>query len=134
MVLLAVIGTQVSAAAASRGVAGLVAAGYEMIDIQWKVVPVPGGQPVHLNGTVQDIIAKLTKLNPNWETDHKKYLANDTAADVEKRESTQTGVKKIKDEGRWDPDPCKGMDSECDAYDIMDGVDYLNKVPVARGT
>lgn len=62
-------------------------------------------------------------------------MANVTAADdVEKRESTQTGVKKIKDEGTWNPHPCAGgPEVECDMYMIMDGVKHLKSVPGEPG-
>lgn len=52
-------------------------------------------------------MAELTKLNPNWEADHKNHLASVTAADVKKRESTNTNVKKIEELGHWiNKKPC----------------------------
>ncbi|KAJ6441332.1 AMSH-like protease sst2 [Purpureocillium lavendulum] len=43
--------------------------GYAVVELSGEYQVSPGGPPVVLNGTVQEVHAQLLKLNPNWDAD-----------------------------------------------------------------
>ncbi|KAL3489615.1 hypothetical protein BJX62DRAFT_238881 [Aspergillus germanicus] len=47
----------------------------------WEVAPYPGAAPILLNGTVEQVYAKLLEMNPNYDIDW--VNENDTELDIE---------------------------------------------------
>ncbi|KAK0618993.1 hypothetical protein B0T14DRAFT_565892 [Immersiella caudata] len=41
--------------------------GYEIVDIQWSLQAFPGGEYINVTGTVEQVVAQLTKINPDYE-------------------------------------------------------------------
>lgn len=68
------------------GLVGL-PAGYEAEVASWEFQVMPGGPPVVLNGTVEEVHAELLRLNPNWDSDFPQRVARSQDQDwtLEKR-------------------------------------------------
>jgi hypothetical protein len=80
----------------------------------------PGGPNITINGTVQDVAAKLTQANPHWECDF-NFDNHLSTSKLEKR-------------GYWlDRDPCDTRWPQCGYNPIADGIAYLNRVPGQPG-
>ncbi len=56
--------------------------GYGVEEMTWEVEVLPGQPPVSFNGTVEQLVAQASEINPDWEA---KYItaANTAGADVE---------------------------------------------------
>ncbi|KAK3326142.1 hypothetical protein B0H66DRAFT_616987 [Apodospora peruviana] len=97
--------------------------GYEMVDMSWAIEVAPGRVEI-LNGTVQEVVAQATEINPGFLTD--ELLAFPPAfppapapAPAGKRRLLQRRtVKSCNSESRY-----------ADGFAIIEGVNYLRRVP-----
>ncbi|OJJ08162.1 hypothetical protein ASPVEDRAFT_143667 [Aspergillus versicolor CBS 583.65] len=84
-----------------------------IVDVSWEVAPFPGAPPITLNGTVEQVYAKLVQMNPNYDDDFK-----DIDPDLERA----VGFDK-----RADTLMCEG-EKTADTKHIKEGIKYLRKV------
>ncbi|KAL2799469.1 hypothetical protein BJX66DRAFT_332955 [Aspergillus keveii] len=54
----------------------------------WEVVPYPGAAPILLNGTVEQVYAKLHEMNPNYDIDWENEDDSDIDIDVDIESNT----------------------------------------------
>ncbi len=85
----------------------------QLVEPSWEVAPYPGAAPITLNGTVEQVYAKLLEINPNYDEDFK-----DSEPELEPTRS----LKK-----RKDTLVCDGEHS-ADTTRIDQGIKYLRKV------
>jgi hypothetical protein len=71
-----------------------------------------------MNGTVQQISAQLTKLNPNWKQD---FNVNNVSNNV--------SAASLADEGTWAPNPCNNRWQSWFVSAFEEGITYLREVP-----
>ncbi|KAH8879273.1 hypothetical protein GQ53DRAFT_854953 [Thozetella sp. PMI_491] len=43
--------------------------GYGVTDFTWEIETAPGGSKTNVTGTVQEIVANISAINPNWKND-----------------------------------------------------------------
>jgi hypothetical protein len=88
-----------------------------MEDFTWEVETSPGGSKVTVTGTVQDVVAQLSTINPNWKEDF-----NVTEPKVQERALNFpfTSVLCMIRLGEW---------GTANPYAIYDGINYLKGVP-----
>lgn len=43
--------------------------GYNIVDLTWEVETTPGGPTMNVTGTVQQVVERLTEVNPNYVSD-----------------------------------------------------------------
>ncbi|KAK3388550.1 hypothetical protein B0T20DRAFT_98089 [Sordaria brevicollis] len=43
--------------------------GYNIVDLTWEVEITPGGPTMNVTGTIQDVVKRLTEVNPNYVSD-----------------------------------------------------------------
>ncbi|QDS73751.1 hypothetical protein FKW77_005011 [Venturia effusa] len=43
--------------------------GYDIVELSWKIQAHPDGSNITVNGTIENAIAEITKINPNWKVD-----------------------------------------------------------------
>lgn len=43
--------------------------GYEIVEMSWEIQAFPDGPNITVKGTIEDAVAEVTELNPNWKTD-----------------------------------------------------------------
>jgi len=96
--------------------------GYGVVDLSWDVEITPGGPRQIFNGTVQQVVAQLSKVNPNWEEDFKVSIASKKASTFAPR-----GLVKR------DHFNCGNPWAPADYGRVIQGVDYLNGVPGQPG-
>ncbi|KAL2801847.1 hypothetical protein BJX63DRAFT_146361 [Aspergillus granulosus] len=111
----------------------------------WNVSPSPGAPPITLNGTVEQVYAKLLEINPNYDKDwgnandegkiegviHSNF---DLDVDVDTAVGSETDIHAGL-ESRDDLEPLhprEGLtceaDRNADMWHIHDGIRYLRKV------
>lgn len=84
-----------------------------VVDVSWEVAPFPGAPPITLNGTVEQVYAKLVQMNPNYDDDFK---------DIDPDLEPTVGFDK-----RADTLMCEG-EKTADTKHIKEGIKYLRKV------
>ncbi|KAF7717462.1 Uncharacterized protein PECH_000489 [Penicillium ucsense] len=92
-------------------------AGYNIEEFSWEVESAPGSEKVVLNGTVQQIVAQLREINPNFDTDFGL-----DKADEEEQAHTESQLTK-----RGDSWLCNIFNGARQA-DITNGIKYLRGV------
>ncbi|RDI80366.1 hypothetical protein Vi05172_g9643 [Venturia inaequalis] len=95
-------------------------ANHKIVDMQWNITIFPGGPSTIMTGTIQDITAQLTKLNPNWKTDFNFDKASNTS-------NASNVVQAAAGAGSWYPDVrCARLGADQGA--IEKGVKYLRGI------
>jgi hypothetical protein len=89
--------------------------GYGVQRLEWDLPITPGGPKMTFHGTVQNVTAHLSKLNPNWMEDFNISTTTNSASAVEKRELRDFNVNCNRPFG-WEP---------ADQQRILQGIDYL---------
>ncbi|KZL69745.1 hypothetical protein CT0861_02947 [Colletotrichum tofieldiae] len=123
--------TFISAAALAAGVHGLDSGleppfpGAAVFVPEWEVPASPGGPTVTLTGTVQEVVAELEKLNPDFKTD---FNITETAADDIPVPSDVTGSLEKRTDFKGSKYICNNYpNGRYNAY--HEGVEYLRGVP-----
>ncbi|GKT85731.1 LOW QUALITY PROTEIN: hypothetical protein Ct61P_03581 [Colletotrichum tofieldiae] len=92
---------------------------------EWEVPASPGGPTVTLTGTVQEVVAELEKLNPDFKTD---FNITETAADDIPVPSDVTGSLEKRTDFKGSKYICNNYpNGRYNAY--HEGVEYLRGVP-----
>lgn len=89
---------------------------------EWEVETTPGGPRVILNGTVQQVHAKLLEINPNYDNEF-AALMNSSSEHGNSTHALETRAKFY-----WDKINCNGPWSVCERTKIMDGIEYLRNL------
>lgn len=55
-----------------------------MISLTWEARPFPGAAPVHIKGTIEDVVASMVALNPRYLENITDHLAPPTDKDMTK--------------------------------------------------
>ncbi|KAL2836231.1 hypothetical protein BJX68DRAFT_273587 [Aspergillus pseudodeflectus] len=107
VVILAALAVLASALPATSALADLDS---DYVIPSWEVAPYPGAAPILLNGTAEQVYAKLLEMNPNYDDDWKNEddtnidididIDNNTALDVElERREVEQDIHCWRDEG-----------------------------------
>ncbi|KAK1842845.1 hypothetical protein CCHR01_14528 [Colletotrichum chrysophilum] len=97
--------------------------GYGVDEIEWEVETAPGAGFVSVNGTIENVGAEVTKINPNFREDY--GLDNGTLSEViaasSSHEKRQAIVREFSHEcfGKWGP---------ADRGRVREGIEYLYRV------
>ncbi|KAK0652582.1 hypothetical protein B0T16DRAFT_454937 [Cercophora newfieldiana] len=96
--------------------------GYEVIDMQWKIQAFPGGNYTHTTGTIQQVVAQLNKINPEFEQNVLAAVANWT------RDSES--AHKVVNEKNWEYEShyCFGPFPPAFSRRVYEGIAYLESV------
>ncbi|KAM7222982.1 hypothetical protein V8F06_001538 [Rhypophila decipiens] len=100
--------------------------GYGVEELEWEVEVTPGGEMVKANGTVEQVVAHLKTLNPNFDDDYAVQEGRNLT-DLEFTAPTApTGnvSKRYEIESYF----CHGRWAWCESTYVRDGVYYLNSV------
>ncbi|KAM7210887.1 hypothetical protein V8F06_013729 [Rhypophila decipiens] len=89
--------------------------GYQVQEMTWNVEPFNNGTIVELNGTVQDVVAELIKINPHY---LEQVDANDDKLPVTHQQRSHT-VNCNPRPGEWGP---------ADEWEIQGGIRYLRQL------
>ncbi|KAL6702812.1 hypothetical protein ACN47E_000898 [Coniothyrium glycines] len=90
--------------------------GYEVVDLVWDVVT-PGGESLTVTGSVQDVVAEITTIEPGF-----NVLEN--VAPVSVRRRTADDIFRRQNSDRR----CGGPWPFCNAGRIQEGINYLRGV------
>ncbi|EHK44629.1 hypothetical protein TRIATDRAFT_39606, partial [Trichoderma atroviride IMI 206040] len=90
--------------------------GYGVIELQWEVETTPGGPTVLVNGTIEQVYDKLTKINPNFTTEYPLQSRHRGASGAREKRYT---VESYFCWSRW---PYTSL------FTIEDGISYLRGV------
>ncbi|OAQ72121.1 hypothetical protein VFPPC_00170 [Pochonia chlamydosporia 170] len=93
--------------------------GYGIVDIQWEIETKPGGPTVQINGTIEQAVAQLHKINPNFSKDYNLNDATADGGDEHDKRAAQPNDFDVKCFGRWVATVSKW---------INEGVKYLKGV------
>ncbi|KAM7215774.1 hypothetical protein V8F06_008884 [Rhypophila decipiens] len=91
--------------------------GYTVQEITWQVEPFNNGTSVEISGTIQDVIAELDKINPNYLEQQFKADENDARLTI-----TQKRDNRI----IYNPRPHEWYPA--DPYEIKGGITYLHTI------
>lgn len=101
--------------------------GYGIEDFTWEMPSSPDGSTVTVKGTVQDAVAKLNEVNPNWKADF-NFTDPDTAAKIESR----SDVSDLETRASFGSPLCNIRTHEwgyAGVPAIIQGIKYLKGVP-----
>ncbi|KAK1248934.1 hypothetical protein MKX08_007154 [Trichoderma sp. CBMAI-0020] len=90
--------------------------GYGVVELEWEVETTPGGPTVLVNGTIEAVYDKLTKINPNFTAEYPLQAKNHAANGTLEKRYTVDGYL------CWSPWPYTSF------FAIDDGVSYLRGV------
>ncbi|KAL2848590.1 hypothetical protein BJY01DRAFT_246313 [Aspergillus pseudoustus] len=95
-------------------------ADYDSVSPLWEVAPHPGAAPIFLNGTVEQVYAKLVEINPNYDDDWKDEGDNENA---------EPGLQ-TRDDDDYYVNPLTCINPEIGPFKkhVMSGIKYLRKV------
>ncbi|KAL4772414.1 hypothetical protein BDW60DRAFT_207042 [Aspergillus nidulans var. acristatus] len=97
----------------------LASPGYEDGTTTFQVVPYPGADKITLSGTMQEVYAKILKINPNYEEDWKNV--HNTNSKSEPRSDRPRLIN------------CDGSNGYAKTNKIRDGISYLRKFKLPPG-
>lgn len=112
--------------------------GYTVVEPSWDLEVTPGGRHMNFTGTIQEAIAQIAGVNPDWMEQFNFTTNLDTTLTICATTNFTTTVKTINSHARAGPqlktefynNPlCKTDWIKSAKFDaIMDGINYLHKV------
>ncbi|KAK4225369.1 hypothetical protein QBC38DRAFT_530951 [Podospora fimiseda] len=113
---------------------------YKIVPLEWSIQPTPGkGEYINVTGTVQQVIAQMTKLNPNFLSETKELYQKENQLHLPPLESNNNNNNIIIYGPRPTAPPMRDLDPlplshdcftwpEANPSAIDEGIDYLNQV------
>ncbi|WYZ36090.1 hypothetical protein EsH8_X_000737 [Colletotrichum jinshuiense] len=105
-------------------IAESVVPGYNVVDLEWEVESAPGNGFVSVNGTIESIVAEMTKVNPNFRDDYGLDNTTLTTELFEARDALEKRQAVVSEFSHKCFDPWGPADRD----EIRKGIDYLYKV------
>ncbi|RSL72571.1 hypothetical protein CEP53_001016 [Fusarium sp. AF-6] len=103
--------------------------GMEIVPVEWDLELTPGGEVVHLTGTVEEVYPQLLDLNPTYDED---WAGHDDEADdegfIEKRETDNPASVLWKRSTFLSSNIKCNVKTWASCYYIRKGISYLRKV------